>query len=171
VKGNRSQPWFNKELKEKFLARDQAYGKWRSSNSHIDQIAFKDLKADCQHCWREAKLNYIEEVINNTKEGKTKKCWNYIKSLKKYSCGVTPLKDNGSLISDSKGKVEVLNKQYSSVFTDEDTSNTPDLSPSPYPPYLTSPSPRKGWTHNHTLLETLNPPKASGPDNIHPQIL
>ena len=72
-------------------------------------MTFKDLKSECQHLWREAKLNYTEEVLNNTEEAKTMK---YIKSLKKDSCSVAPLNDNGTLISVAKGKSEVLNKQY-----------------------------------------------------------
>ena len=168
MKGIRPPPWFNKELKDKFLARDQAYRKWKSSNTHTDETAFKELKADCQRCSREAKANYTEEVINNIEDGNTKKFWNYIKSLKKDSCGVAPLKDNGTLISDAKGKAEVLNRQYTSVFTDEDTSNIPDLGPSPHPPMSDINVTTEGV---EKLLKKLNPSKASGPDNIHPKVL
>ena len=72
-------------------------------------MTFKDLKFECQRLLREAKLNYTEEVLNNTEASKTKKFWGYIKSPKKDSCGVTLRKDNGTLISDAKGKSEVLN--------------------------------------------------------------
>ena len=38
-----------------------------------------------------------------------------------------------ALISDAKGKADVLSTQYTTMFTDEDTSNIPDHGPSPHP--------------------------------------
>ncbi len=54
------------------------------------------------------------------------------------------------------------------VFTDEDTSNIPDLGPSPYPPMPNITITIEGVDK---LLENLNPSKASGPDNLHPNLL
>ena len=45
--------------------------------------------------------------------------------------GIAPLKDHGIIFSNSK--VEIVNKQFTSIFTKEDTSNLPDLGPSPHP--------------------------------------
>ena len=62
-----------------------------------------------------------------------KKFWEYIKSLKKDASGVSPLKKDGVLVSDSKGKADNLNQQYASVFTEEDIDSIPDLGISPHP--------------------------------------
>ena len=68
VKGNGPPPpRINKELQDKFLARDQAYHNCKSSNNHVDKMTFKDLRSECQHLWREAMLSYTE-VQNNTEE-------------------------------------------------------------------------------------------------------
>ena len=41
--------------------------------------------------------------------------------------GVSPLKENGQLHSDSRRKSKILNNQFCSVFTSEDTTNIPKL--------------------------------------------
>jgi hypothetical protein len=43
--------------------------------------------------------------------------WKYIKSRKNDNIGVSPLKSNGKLVSNSKGKAEILIQQFKSVFT------------------------------------------------------
>ena len=48
--------------------------------------------------------------------------------------GTAPLKDNGILVSDSNGKAEILNRQYQSVFTRENSTNIPIEPPSPEMP-------------------------------------
>ena len=44
-----------------------------------------------------------------------KNFWSYIKATKKDRVSTPPLKDNGILISDSKCKSEILNRQYQSI--------------------------------------------------------
>ena len=48
-----------------------------------------------------------------------KKFWGYIKSIKKDASGVSPLKKDGVFVSDSKGKANILNQQYASVFIED----------------------------------------------------
>ena len=48
--------------------------------------------------------------------------------------GVAPLKHEGIIYSDNKTKAEILNKQFSSVFTVEPDGDLPDLGPSPHSP-------------------------------------
>ena len=88
--------------------------------------------------------------------------------MKKDASGTAPLKQDGVLISDAKGKANILNKQYASVFTEEDTGELPDLGPSPFPkmdnPTITQSGVEK-------LLHNLNPNKAAGPDKLSPRFL
>lgn len=49
--------------------------------------------------------------------------------MKTYSY---PTTRNGSLHSSTSWKAEILNNQFSSVFTTEDLNNSPDLKPSSY---------------------------------------
>lgn len=89
--------------------------------------------------------------------------------LRQESSGVAPLKgSDGQLVCDSKGKAQVLNNQFQSVFTDEPPDSLPPLSPSAHnsmPDIHISP------TGVLKLLKGLNPHKAMGPDNLHPRVL
>ena len=57
----------------------------------------------------------MEGLENNN----PKPFWKYIKSRKQDNIGVAPLKTNGQLVNDSKGKAEILMRQFKSVFTRE----------------------------------------------------
>ena len=94
---------------------------------------------------------------------------NYIKSLRKDSTGIAPLKDNGRLFNASKDKADILNRQYQSVFTQEDPdTQVPDPDGKPYPDmnniYVSEDGVRK-------LLQKSNPRKATGPDMIPARLL
>ena len=82
--------------------------------------------------------------------------------------GTAPLKQDGVLVSDTKGKSNILNKQYASVFTAEDTTTVPHLGPSSHPKM---PIPKITVKGVSKLLAGLNPNKAAGPDTIHPRFL
>ena len=49
----------------------------------------------------------------------------HIKACKKDRTSTAPLKENGLLVSDSKGKANILNRQYQLVFSTEDPNNIP----------------------------------------------
>ena len=83
--------------------------------------------------------------------------------------GVSPLIDNnGKLVTDSKGKADVLNQQYQSVFTKEKTGTLPDIGESSIPSItdiiFTIPGIEK-------LLKGLDTSKSNGPDEIPLRIL
>lgn len=99
----------------------------------------------------------------------SKKFWKYVKALRKDSTGVSALKKDGIAYSDALTKAELLNEQFSSVFTCEDINSPPTImGPSQYPDI-----PKLTITQNGVakLLRNLNPHKAAGPDNITPTIL
>ena len=62
----------------------------------------------------------------------------------------------------------ILNRQFESVFTKEDTSTMPDKGPSPYPDM---PKLEVHWKGVHKLLKGLKTFKATGPDSIPAFIL
>ena len=57
----------------------------------------------------------------------------HIKHLKKDDPGVPDLKIDEDIITDDKGKSEILNDHFTSVFTEEDLSTVPDRSVNPKP--------------------------------------
>ena len=80
-----------------------------------------------------------------------------------------PLKNKDDFFkSDSTSKANILNDQFLSVFTKEDTSSLPDKGPSRYP---NMPNIEVNWKGVHKLLKGLKPFKATGPDSIPAFIL
>ena len=67
-----------------------------------------------------------------------------------------------------KDKADALNRQFKSVFTNEDTSNLPDLDESRTPELQRINVTTEGV---EKLLKDLQPQKAPGPDGITPRIL
>ena len=82
--------------------------------------------------------------------------------------GIAALKNNGKLACDAVEKCEILNSYFKSVFTEEDTTEMPDMKSDPFPVMpdfcLTSPEVEK-------LLAGLNPSKAAGPDGVPCRVL
>ena len=108
------------------------------------------------------------KLSESLEQKNSKPLWRYIKSKRQDGNGVSPLKENGQLHSDSTCKAEILNNQFFSVFTSEDTKNIPKL-PGP----LNTEMPKFEITVQGVtkLLEGLNGGKASGPDELPNLIL
>ena len=65
----------------------------------------------------------------------TQNVWSYVKRLKEENLRIADFEVDGKVISDSGLKSEILNRQFSSVFTNEDPENIPD----------TGSDPKLGW--------------------------
>ena len=88
---------------------------------------------------------------------------NMLNVKKQDNIGVSPLKQKGNLISDSKGKADILVEQVQSVFTKVKDSILPDLSNKKIPPMRNIIIESKGV---EKLLSNLKTSKAVGPDII-----
>jgi len=97
------------------------------------------------------------------KSKNAKPFWRYVKSKKQDNVGIAPLRMNGNLHTDSLSKANILNKQFQSVFTQDDGTN-PSLEGNsaapPLPPLIIT----IGGVEK--LLANLKTNSASGPDNI-----
>ncbi len=114
-----------------------------------------------------ADKNEQYESSNSTSRSTSKKFWSYVKAKRKDPCDVSPLKSEGTLISDAKGKASVLNKQYCSVFTNENTPAPPlgNSAHLPMPDIIINPN------EVEKALKDLKPNNTSGPDKISPRVL
>ena len=76
----------------------------------------KFLNMWCRKSFRCAYYQYGEDIINpsnNENPLETKKRFGgLLKHAKSYNTGVHPLKNNGTLISDPKGKASLLNTYF-----------------------------------------------------------
>ena len=73
---------------------------------------------------------YINSLFEGDSGKPSVKLWKSIKVIKRDQVVVPPLKGrNGKLETISKGKAQISNNQYSSVFIDEDRDNMPSRAP------------------------------------------
>ena len=101
-------------------------------------------------------------------ESNSKKLYSFIKDKKCDSSGVAPLKKDGIPHSDASTKSEILNGQFLSAFTTEDTSSFPDLGTSDYPD---AQGIRVQPNGARKRLKNLKPHKSTGPDDISSRFL
>ena len=101
-------------------------------------------------------------------EKNTKPYYRYIKAQKNNNFGISSLKFNRLMYSDSSSKSEILNKQFQSVFTKKSTIATPRLFGNKYPSIGNLSFTLKGV---QKLLEKINIYKAAGPDLIPGRML
>lgn len=162
-----SQPWITKELRTLSRRKQKLYDRAKKTRKTRDWNLYNEMKKLVQKKCREAYSSYINNIICS-EEASPKLFWNYIKNKKNDRCGVAPLKRNGLTFSDSTTKANILNSQFSSVFTSEDLSNMPSMGKSSTPDI-------QPITIHHTgvtkLLSSLNPHKATAPDSIPARLL
>ncbi len=176
-------PWITQDIRALLRKRNKLYLKLRKVRANFDQHSqnlrtkYKALKSLVQKQVRRAYWDYLEGMLNMDPDPTdyrpksntvTKKFWSFIKAQKTDSTGTAPLKQNGILKSDPLEKAEILNQQFQSVFTDEDTQHLPDMGPSPYAPIANIHISTEGV---FKLLQNINPSKASGPDSIPGRLL
>ena len=92
-----------------------------------------------------------------------KKFWGFIKSKRAESSGVAPLRKEGILYSDNISKANILNEQFTSVFSKEDKNNILTKEGTYYP---TVPDITIHQNGVLKLLRNINVHKATGPDQI-----
>jgi len=120
---------------------------------------------------RESKRSFNKYMFNTLHEaylsGKKKKLFRS-KSLKSDCCGINTLLKDGCYFTDNQAKSELLNTQFSSVFTTDDGSDLPVLDPSPYPDIPPIEMSVSGIT---SLLNEVDPTKSPEPDKIPSNLL
>ena len=73
--------------------------------SHYRHIKAKVQKAERQAYWKHVEnIIYIGDPESDHQPNKQKRFWFFIKSLRKDSSGVAPLKENGKMHADPKAK-------------------------------------------------------------------
>ena len=129
---------------------------------------YKLCKWQTQRAIRSTRWSFLKNFLNlseSLEQTNSKPLWHYIKSKCQDGNGVSLLKENGRLHSDSRRKAEILNNQFCSVFTSEDTTNIPKL-----PGQLNRPTEMLKFEITNQgvtkLLEGINSGKAPGPDEL-----
>ena len=115
---------------------------------------------------RKARLDYVNGILTESlASNDTKPFWRYIKSQRQENCGVAPLKENSQLYSDAQKKSEILNNQFTSVFTsDLHDKHSQTVLEGPSIPSISDITVSMAGVAK--MLRNLNARKACGPDLI-----
>ena len=169
TRSRHTNPWMNTETRRLSRRKERAYRKASHTKNARDIRRYRHLKAECQREIRLAHRNYVNNIISPEAKQNPKKFWSFVKSKKQEASGVAPLRNLDGLVhSDPETKANILNNQFMSVFTREDTNTIPDKGPSPYSamPHIVV-----GQNGVEKLLKNLNAHKATGPDSISTRLL
>jgi hypothetical protein len=162
-----TQPWISRDVRRITRQKRRWFRRAKKSNSSRDWAKYKDLKRRAQYSCRQAHDRHINTMLSDDCDN-PKVFWSYIKSRRKDSQGVSSLKKNGLTFCEPQAKANILNDQFSSVFTKEDLDNKPFLPPSSTPSMNRIKVTQNGITK---LLQNLKPNKSGGPDQIPARLL
>lgn len=153
-------PWINKNIQKLLKQKRKLYRKARTTR---DWAPYQRFQKFCKKQLRQAEWNYLNKtILNGLEENNSKPFWNFIKARRKDNTGVAPLKQNGTLINDPKGKAEILLNQFKSVFTRDVTNH--QLNRKANVPLIKQITITPSGVEK--LLKNLQAHKAHGPDNI-----
>ena len=161
-------PWMTRELLHLKRRKQRAHTKAKQSRSDKDWARFRHLRKVLRQHMNTAYMDYVNNLVNPEDDPSNKKLWRYLKSRKQDHVGVSPLKSDGNLITTALGKADILNKQFASVFTDENVTDKPDKGPSSF---TSLPNIKINRNGVESLLRKIKPRKASGPDLIPARFL
>ena len=160
----RNVPWCTLAIKRMCRKKQRLYSKCKRTRRPRDCKAFKSHQRATLSALRSARWSYIGGMLSDSVEtGNSKPFWRYVKSQRQDNCGVSPLKRDGELHSDSQSKADILNHQFSSVFTTDDVHSDTVLEGPSIPPVANLKICEKGVAK---LLREVDPSKAGGPDEL-----
>ena len=172
LKSNRRKkrhPYSSRCLLRAKRKKDHLYGEYRKSGDIIAKLRFVRAKNELRKLTRSLRREYEANLAQNIKE-KPKIFWKYIGTKMKTRARVEELKGmDGSVSCTSKEKAESLNSFFSSVFTKEDMSITPQVDFGFQGEALTDIVISEVEVKER--LENLNASKSPGPDCLHPRLL
>ena len=126
---------------------------------------YKAMEKDVKCNLKRAETNFLQTILTTGHQAILEICQVSKARTFRY---ITALRSNGSLYTDSSSKIEILNKQFKSVFTLPSLVETPKLPGQPFPSVKDLHITGHGV---HKLIDGINTSKSSGPDGIPGKLL
>ena len=127
-------PWITGNIIQLTRRKHRAYNTHKRTKKDSDWARFTSLRKRVHRELRASYWDYVDNLLDPEIDKSNKKFWRFIKARKQDNTGISTLRENGRIITDSQEKAEVLNNQFTSVFPREDTASMPDLPPTQYRP-------------------------------------
>ena len=164
VQSNAKQSWINQNVKKIRRRKQRLYNKARSTNLMSDWKNYKEAKKQMQKVTRQAFNKYMYRLIHNSYvNGKRKRFYKHIKSLRSDHCGIPSLQKDDYIYTEGYAKANLLNDYFCSVFSQDGENPTPTLN---YEPFSSIPPIELNISGICKILKDLDPSKAPGPDHI-----
>jgi hypothetical protein len=129
-----SYPWINQHIIRQMRKRDSLFRKANRADFTTKPKIWKAYKKQrnlVTKLLRNSHESYKLDILGPSLDSNPKRFWSYIRSLRKESVGIPPLKSSGKTYCTDKGIAEALNNQFTSVFTKEKLNDIPDKVPHP----------------------------------------
>lgn len=162
-------PWMRPSTLKLIKKKHHMLIRFLNTRTEIDREAYKKIRNDVSRQVTVDRISYESNIAEETK-GNVNAFWRYVNSKRKSRKSIPDLiKPDGSKATTDSQKAEVLNAQFSSVFTAEDTNNLPE------PPQVNILKDLSFCTITPAKvikkLKKLRSDKAPGPDGVHPHLL
>jgi len=162
-------PWINGPLRRLCRKRKRMFN---NADTETKKLAYRNFNKHVNSEIKKSYFNYLSDLFTPAEEStgwEKNKAWhNFLKNKKRESSGIGSLKEDGKLYTDDTKKADILNKQFFSVFNQDDGTAIPQLGPSPHP---TMPDISFSSSGIEKLLHNLKVKKAPGPDGISTRYL
>ena len=165
----------SKDLRNAIRSKNAAHRNWILKKNRVDgdhaRMEFKRKRNKVKTLLRKAKRDFEQNIASKIKSN-PKSFWSHVRQKLKSKSGIAPLlqdpKDKSSTKFNDKEKADILQNQYSSVFTIEPCQDLPSLdrrTNNRIPEIEID----KVMVENE--INKLNVNKSMGPDEIHPRLL
>ncbi|CAC5390522.1 unnamed protein product [Mytilus coruscus] len=104
-------PWITIELRRMMRKRDRLYNKIKkTADNGKMRTAYKNLKHLVQKETRKCYWNYVSNIVAPDDKPNPKKCFSFLKCMRKETAGVPPLKHEGQTSNDTVDKSKHSNQ-------------------------------------------------------------
>ena len=170
-KTSRSVPsisWITPEIRRKIRRKNKTHVKAKKAGSSKLRSKFETLRTEIKADVRKQHDLYVNNLVGDV-QANPRDVYRYINSQKKDIQGILSLKrKNGKDVAQSDlEKAEEYNGQFTNVFNKNEHNQVPLLDRSAT--FMNDITVSKDGVIK--LLNGLNPPKALGPDELHPRVL
>ena len=161
--------WLTREIIKLLRQKKRAWKMAQAYRTELNMVRYKMVEKEVANKIRNAKRN-LEKKLANAKGGNSTKIFaGYIKSKTKAKTGVGPLKNrDGAVLTGNLEMSRELNNFFSSVFTNENTSQMPNVHPETDKKIETLQITRETL---HAKIKKLKEHSAPGPDGITSRLL
>ena len=161
-------PWIDGETIHAIRKKNSLRKKALQKDSPSLWEKFRVLRKEVKYLIRSKRIAYLRDISDSCFSNPNR-FWGYFSRLTRRSAVPDTVELNGCSYSSAKAKAEAFSKYFSSVFN-ADTSLPSDLPSSPFTNDTIS-SIELSNEDVLSALQSLNPSKTPGPDELHPRIL